>query len=347
MKNSTLVMLAALSPTVLVAAHANQATQVSVQTAQFQPIYQTKTYSTGLIASERVQIIALTTGFLENKRVRNGQTVKEGDLLVELEDIDYAIEHKKAVANVSLAKATLKEKKAAYERAVKVRKGGDLSESTFDSMEAAYETAKAQYELAIATEQRAKVELERTKIRATTSGKITALYVDEGQVISRGDEVSYIVNDALIDAVVEIPSSDSFINSIDNLSADLVVNNQPYADNGKLFAVDGAIDPRKGTLRVRYRFENKGDLLDGQFAKVVLSNVSERGNIVVPQASVLTDRQGRFVYVVVDGKIEAKRVTTHGTHELNEIVEGLSVGDQVITSATMKLYPGLEVQIKG
>ncbi|ABV35983.1 Membrane-fusion protein-like protein [Shewanella sediminis HAW-EB3] len=354
MKNHTLVALVALSPTLALCTHASEldvtqvpATQVSIASAKYQPVFQTKTYSTALTASERVQIIALTTGALEKKLVRNGQAVQEGDILIELEDIDYVVNHKEAMANVLLAKANLKESKSAYERAIKVRKHGDLAESTFDKMEAAFEAAKAQLELAKAYEQRAQIELDRTKIRASTNGKITALYVDEGQVLSRGEPISYIVNDTMIDAIVELPSNDSFIQSIDNLTAELIVNNNSYAQNGRLFAIDGAIDPSKGTLKVRYRFDNRGDLLDGQFAKVVLSNNSKKGNIAVPQTSVLTDRSGKFVYLVVDNKIHLQRVTSLGTHGLSEILDGLNEGDQVITSATMKLYPGLDVEIKG
>ncbi|WP_394146825.1 efflux RND transporter periplasmic adaptor subunit [Shewanella atlantica] len=354
MKKHTLVALVALSPALFCNAQASEpdltqlpVTQVNITSTKYEPIFQTKTYSTALTASERVQIIALTTGHLEKKLVRNGQTVVEGDILIELEEIDYLVNHKEAMANVSLAKANLKEAKSAYERGLKVREHGDLAESTFDKMEATFEAAKAQLELAKANEQRAQLDLDRTKVRAKTSGKITSLYVDEGQVISRGESISYIVNDAMIDAIVELPSNDHFIQNIDNLTAELVVNNQSYAQNGQLFAVDGAIDPSKGTLKVRYRFDNKGDLLDGQFAKVVLSNIVDRGNIVVPQSAVLSDRSGKFVYLVVDNKLHLQRVTSLGTHGMNEILHGLNEGEQVVISATMKLYPGMDVEVKG
>ncbi|GIU37347.1 efflux RND transporter periplasmic adaptor subunit [Shewanella schlegeliana] len=322
-------------------------TQVSVTPAQYSPIFQTKTYSTALIASERVQVIALTTGYLEKKFVRNGQTVTEGDVIVKLEDIDYTINHQEAMANLALASAQLKEAKSAYERGIKVRKHGDIAESTFDKMEAAYESAKAQQSLAKAYEKRALVELERTQIRSTTNGKITSLYVDEGQALNRGEPISYIVNDAHIDAVIELPSNDPFIQNIHNLTAKLIVNNQAYSTDGELYAIDGAIDPKKGSLKISYRFDNNGELLDGQYAKVVLSNTTPKGNIAIPQASVLTDREGKFVYLVVDNKVVIKRVNSLGTNELHELIEGVNQGDSVITSPTIKLYPGLDVSIKG
>ncbi|MGF1690316.1 efflux RND transporter periplasmic adaptor subunit [Photobacterium kagoshimensis] len=335
------LLLFALSPFAVSAS-----TAVTVIEVQYQPVYQAKTYSTALTAAKRIQVIAQTSGAIIKKHIRNGQSVKKGDILIELEARDYTLNHEEAKANVVLANAMLSEAKSAFDRSVTVHKRGGMSDSAFDQITAKFRAAQAQLTLAEVAEQRAQIEVNRTKIRAKEDGKVTELYLDEGQLIDDGDAICVLVNDEQIDAIVEIPSNDDFIDNIKQLNAELIVDNESYSTEGRLFAVDGAIDPTKGSLRVRYRFNNHMDLLDGQYARVTLANHNGNGNIVVPQASVLTDRQGKFVYVVEDNKVALKRVQSLGTHKNTEILLGLDEHDKVITSGTMKLYSGLDVKIE-
>ncbi|USD67658.1 efflux RND transporter periplasmic adaptor subunit [Vibrio sp. SCSIO 43136] len=322
------------------------ATEVSVIKADYQPIFQTKTYSTSLIASQRIAVISQTSGEIVKKMVRNGQRVEIGDVLIQLDDRDYQLNHMEAEANLDLAKANYNEAKNERERAAKLVKSGGMSTSKFEQVDSLYKKALAGMELAKVAEQRAALDVERTKIRAKTSGKVINLFVDQGQHVSAGTSVCDIINDDNIDALVEIPSNDSFIQNIEGLSAELTVDTAGYQQAGKLFAIDGAIDPTKSTLKVRYRFDNQGQLLDGQFGKVTLSDADGDGNILVPQKAVLTDRQGKFVYIAKDGVLEQQRIQSLGKHKSYELVNGLQVNDMVVVSGTIKLYPGLEVEPK-
>ncbi|SON52382.1 efflux RND transporter periplasmic adaptor subunit [Vibrio tapetis] len=322
------------------------ATEVSVINAQYQPVFQSKTYSTSLIASQHIAVISQTSGAITHKMVRNGQHVQKGEVLIKLDDRDYQLNLQEALANLDLAKA-------AYNQADNDRKGaetlikkGGMSQSKHDSVLTIFHQAKATMKLAKVHAERAALALERTNIRAKSTGKVIDLYLDQGQHVQAGSPVCDIINDNNIDAIVELPSNDHFITHIEDLSAELAVASAHYQESGKLFAIDGAIDPTKSTLRVRYRFENSGALLDGQFGKVTLKNINGHGNIVIPQSAVLTDRQGRYVLTVEEGVVAQKRVQSIGQHKKDELVRGLEVNDQVIISGTMKLYPGLEVDVK-
>jgi|GEM_PF-2825808 len=322
------------------------ATEVSVIEAHYQPVFQSKTYSTSLIAAQHIAVISQTSGAIVQKLVRNGQHVEKGDILIKLDQRDYQLNLEEALANLDLAKAAYNQADNDRQNAEKLIKKGGMSQSKHDSTLTTYHKAKASMKLAKVHAERAQVALDRTNIRAKSNGKVIDLYLDQGQHVTAGTPVCDIINDTNIDAIVELPSNDQFITHIKTLSSELTVDSANYRQAGKLFAVDGAIDPTKSTLRVRYRFENSGALLDGQFGKVTLKNVNGKGNIAVPQSSVLTNRQGKYVLVANNGVVEQKRVQSIGKHKKDELIHGLDVNDKVIISGTMKLYPGLEVDAK-
>ncbi|MCW7553117.1 efflux RND transporter periplasmic adaptor subunit [Endozoicomonas gorgoniicola] len=343
MSKARMVALLCALPACALPAVSAATTDVSVIKAEYRPVFQQKTYSTSLTAAQRITLISQTSGAIVEKMVRNGQNVSIGDVIVQLDDSDYQLNHRESEANLKLAEANYREAQNELKRASKLHKSGGMSQSRFEQVETQFIKATASKELAEVNEQRAALALERTRIRAKAAGKVINLYLDEGQHVTEGSHVCDIINDDKIDAIVELPSNDRFLQAVNTLSAHLSVDSANYSQSGQLFAIDGAIDPTKSTLRVRYRFNNEGQLLDGHFGKVTLSNNNGEGNITVPQSSVLSDRQGQYVYVANNGILEQKRVQSLGKYETSELVNGLQKDDLVVVSGTIKLYPSQEV----
>ena len=119
-----------------------------------------------------------------------------------------------------------------------------------------------------------------------------------------------------------------------------------YGPVGKLDFVDVTVDCATDTVQVRAVFPNpSGALIDGQLWEVNLEAGKPEEQVVVPQAALLTDQQGVYVFVVEDGKVAIRRIRTGGAAGEDVIVtEGLSGGEPVIVQGLEALRPGMAVR---
>ncbi len=116
---------------------------------------------------------------------------------------------------------------------------------------------------------------------------------------------------------------------------------------GRIDFVDNRVDPTTGTIAVRALFENPdGLLLPGQYVRLVANQAAEEKLPLTPQASVLEDRDGRYVLVVnMQNQVEQRRITTGvAVGNLWAVETGLSAGDQVIVQGLQKVKPGQTVK---
>ena len=119
-----------------------------------------------------------------------------------------------------------------------------------------------------------------------------------------------------------------------------------YEPVGKIDFVDVTVDKATDTVQVRAVFPNpSGELIDGQLVTVNLEAGTPQEQVVVPQAALITDQQGIYVFVVEDGKVAIRRIKTGGANGQGVIVaEGLSGGEQVVVEGIQSLRPGMPVK---
>lgn len=307
-------------------------------------------------AVDSVTLKARVAGFLKDRLFEEGDTVKKGQLLFTLERAPFEAEVAQASADLAKAKADAKNAKLNLERALELRKTGNISQSSVDSNEAADSVAKAQVLQAQATLNLAKINLGYTSIKAPFSGKIGLAAYSSGEYLPVNTTLAQIVTIDPMNVIFSISEKEmltlqeaGILNSTDHLSISLkMADGSIYRYGGEINFTDVTVSDNTDTLTLRAGFPNPAQqLISGQFVTVILEYESPVEKIVIPQASLMSSPTGKYVYTVdAQNKVVNRPVTT-GTEQGKDIVilDGLEEGEQVIVEGLQKVRPGQEVVV--
>lgn len=303
-------------------------------------------------------------GVVKKRSITPGALVKKGDLLVELDDADYQVRIAEVEAAIAQAKAGAAEADANFERAKKLKPKGYISLKDFDAAKARSISGQAQIKQADAKLQRAKLDLEHTRIYAPFSGKISAANYAVGDYVAptsprplyelvKLDPVYAIasVNMKLYENFVlkraklkeqgkEIPPLELSIR---------LSNGQEYAHKGNFENWDNIATGSSGTIAGRALFPNpEGLLLPGHSVTLVGRVITAVEAIMVPQKAVSQDQQGHYVLKVDTDNVVQRRNVELGIREGADwtVMSGLDAGDRVIVEGLQKVRPGMKVEVK-
>ncbi len=328
------------------------------------------TYTGTVEASETVELRARVQGFLEKVNFRPGQRVKEGDLLFVIDKRQFEAERDQADANIRSLKAALQgaENDAKLARELADQKAGPEIDAVIkaakrDSITA--EIARAQAQLV-----EANLNLEYCDITAPIDGRITRNLVDPGNLVGRGEPtlLAHIIQSTPAYVPVDVSESDVLavrrelertgelgthetgqIGPNQWRPCELALADQTeFKVQGRVDYVEPQINTDTGTLRVRTRFENTDEsLLAGYFARVRFPMFSHKA-MLVAEAALLSDQQGRYAVVVgAEDKVEVRRIRIGALDgDMRVIEEGLSPTDRVIVLGVLKARPGSVVTPK-
>jgi membrane fusion protein, multidrug efflux system len=307
-------------------------------------------------ALEKVEVRARVTGFLREVTFVEGQVVKAGDMI-------YEIEREPFVAQVALAQAQLERAEAdAKNASLQAQRGRELvrtntiAQSTQDQRMADADSAAANVSARRAEWTSAKIQLDYTRIVAPIEGRIGRSAVTPGNVVGPNSGIlTTIVRQSpmrVIFPVTQRAILDWRRNAPDqNLNAIRarirLADGSFYDQLGKLNFVDVKTDRATDSVQVQAIFDNpKSILSDGQFVSVVVEAKEAEQALVIPQSAIQADQAGTYVLVVgVDNKVTAKRVTL-GRSEAGGVVAvqaGLTEGEKVITEGAQRARPGATV----
>jgi membrane fusion protein, multidrug efflux system len=330
------------------------AVPVGVVKAELRPIADTLEFVGRVEAINRVEIRARVTGFLDDVLFKEGDPVKEGDPL-------YRIEQGLYQAAVEQAQGALERSKAAkILTELQLQRAQELLDRNAGTV-VARDQARAQDEQArgaIMTDDAnlatAKINLGYTDIRSPIAGKASKTNVTKGNVVgpSSGVLTTIVSQDPMY---VTFPVSQrDFLrarqsgNKVDvaGISARLrFADGSVYDQVGRINFIDVTVDRSTDTVLVRATFPNPASgLTDGQLVRVNLESGTAKEKVVVPQAALIADQQGVYVFVVEDGKAAVKRVKVGGESGTDSIVDsGLNAGDLVIVEGLQGVRPGAPV----
>ena len=332
-----------------------EAVPVGTVTAERKPIARTADFVGRIQAIERVDIQARITGYLEQVLFKEGDLVKEGQPL-------YRIEKDLFKASVEQAKSALEASKAKklltaiqYERSEQLMKTSAGTVTARDQALTADRSAGAQILIDQANLDSAQTNLGYTDIIAPISGKIGRTLVTKGNVVSpQSGTLTTIVSVDPIYVLFPVSQRALMQARKDASAAELAglkvklrfADGSTYDQVGKIDFVDVTVDRATDTVQVRAVFPNpKGELIDGQLVTVNLESGTPQEQVVVPQAALITDQQGIYVFIVEDGKVAIRRIKTGGANGQGVIVaDGLSGGEQVVVEGLQSLRPGMAVR---
>jgi membrane fusion protein (multidrug efflux system) len=342
---------------VITLAHAQQnspnAIAVGTVAAERKAIARSGVFVGRVEAVQRVEIRARVTGYLEDVLFKEGDLIKEGTPL-------YRIEKGLFEAAVTAAEAAVERSKAAkILTELQLRRAQELLDKNSgtvvarDQAVAADEQAKGQLmgdEANLAT---AKINLGYTNIVAPIAGKVGKTNITRGNVVGPGSGVLTVIvsQDPMYVSFPisqrEYLSESKRKTSVDRIKARIRFSDgKTYGEIGEINFVDVSVNRSTDTILVRATFANPvGELIDGQLVQVVLDSGTPEEKIVVPQAALIADQAGTYVFVAEDGKAVIKRLKIGAEVGADVVVDqGLNGGEAIIVQGLQALRPGAPVQ---
>jgi membrane fusion protein, multidrug efflux system len=332
---------------------------VGVRQAEIRGVARTYAFVGRIKAVDIVALRARVEGFLEKVLFREGQDVKTGDLLYQIEKAPYQALVDQAKANVAAAQATAVNAELQYNRMVELVKKQFTPQATVDQDKAAMDSARAQVLQTQAALTQAEINLGYTDIRAPIDGRVGLTTYTQGNLVNASSGVLativsqdpiYVLFPVSVRQLEEIRESRRQENGR-LIKIEILVRlstGKEYARPGVWNYTDPQVDQQTDTLTMRGTLPNPERLLiDGQFVTVEVRERQPQPHLVVPQAALQIDQAGYYVLVVgADNKVEERRVTTGPSEGADSVVaSGLKEGERVIVEGVQKVRPGQAVQV--
>ncbi len=304
-----------------------------------------------------VTIKSRVDGQLQQIHYTEGQLVKEGQLLVEIDPRPYEVQRSLYEATLARDQAILANARVDLGRYQELVKTDAIPSQQLDTQKALV----AQYEAIVKQDQaniaNANLNLEYCRIKAPITGVLGLRLVDLGNMVRAGDNNGMVTIAQLqpISVIFTIPEDNVAqvarkLRSGQRLPVD-AYNRDHSAKlaSGMVMTVENVIDATTGTVRLKARFENENnELFPNQFVNMDVLVDTLKNQIVVPNVAVQNGQQGTFVYVVDDqSKVHLRTVQTGiNNSTLTNILGGLSVGDRVVIDGTDRLVEGATVRVR-
>src|SRR5947207_2029061 len=287
---------------------------------------------------------------------REGQLVKEGDLLAEIDPRPYQAQLAQVEGQMARDQALLANARIDVERYRTLYAQDSIAKQQVDTQEALVR----QYEGTVKFDQgqidNARLQLTYSRITAPIGGRLGLRLVDSGNIVRSGDANGLVVITQLqpITAIFTIPQ-DSLPGVMQRLRSGERLPVEAYdreqkkkLASGTLASVDNQIDPATGTVKLKAQFPNEdGGLFPNQFVNVRMLLDTRRGATLVPNAAVVRGGQGTFVYVIKEDRtVELRKVSVGVTEgDSLSIESGLALGERVVVEGSDRLRDGAKVEI--
>lgn len=339
------------------AASGPRAVSVAVAPVQKQDV---PVYLSGLgsvTAFNTANIKSRVDGQIMKVNFREGQDVREGELLIEIDDRPYRVQVEQMQAQLFRDQAQLRDARLNLERYTTLIPSGSIAQQQVDTQKALVDQLDGTVRNDQAQIDSAKLNITYCHITAPFNGRVGLRQVDPGNIVHAADTNPMLVLTQLRPIAVIFTLPEDVLPrvatqmrrgtlEVDAFSRD----DQTKLASGKLLTIDNTIDPTTGTAKLKAVFDNKDNKLwPNQFVNADLLVETRKDSIVLPTAAILRGPNGTFVYAVnPDKTVVDKPVTVALTQgDTTVVTSGVNLGDTVVTDGQDKLQRGSKIEPRG
>jgi RND family efflux transporter MFP subunit len=313
-----------------------------------------------------VEVRARVSGYLDKLHFKDGQLVKQGDLLFTIDKRPFQNTLDQARATLVQAQSNVAYTEADYTRGQALVRDKTITDQTFEQRAQAFRNAKASVAANEAAVRQAELDLEFTDLRAPIDGRIGDRRVSPGNLVTGGssgnttllativstdpiyfeftfDEGSYLRYERLAKRGQDIASRNASV-----AIALKLIDENDFDHEGHMDFVDNVIDRATGTIRGRAAFANPNAMFTpGMFARVRVPGSPPYEGLLVPDVAIGTEQARRFVVVVDDQDTARIKYVTLGQltrDNLRVIKDGIGPDDRIVVDGLMQARPGTKVR---
>ncbi|MGA9002977.1 MAG: efflux RND transporter periplasmic adaptor subunit [Pseudolabrys sp.] len=339
---------------------------VTVATPVKRTVFDYDEYVGRFTAINLVEVRARVSGYLDKLQFKDGQLVKQGDLLFTIDKRPFQNTLDQARANLVQAQSNVAFTESDYTRGQQLVRDKTITDQTFEQRAQAFRNAKASVAANEAAVRQAELDLEFTELRAPVNGRIGDRRVSPGNLVTGGtggnttllativsidpiyfeftfDEASYLRYERLARTGQDIASRNASV----QVALKLIDEND-FNHEGRMNFVDNVIDRSTGTIRGRAVFANPNEVFTpGMFARVRVPGSPPYEALLVPDAAIGTEQARRFVMIIDAQDIARPKYVTLGqltSDNLRVIKDGIGPDDRVVVSGLMQARPGQKVR---
>ncbi len=337
---------------------ANPGPEVTVVKAHEEPVPLTKELVGRLAATRVAEVRARVAGIILQRVYNEGTDVKSGQVLFKIDPAPLEAEVHAQEATLAKAQADAANAALTAKRYRELATKKLISTQDLDSAQATERTTAAAVRVAQAKLEKARLDLSYATVTAPINGRAGRAMVTEGALVGQGEATQLTTIEQIDPIYVNFSVSVTQMQQIATAGEHMITKSgdgkrmpvavtlpdgSRYEHAGSMDFSDSAADPATGTVSLRAVVPNKENrLLPGMFVNLQLSLGQLEHAFLLPQATLARDTQGAYVMVVdAAGKVEQRRVTSHGMTSTDWIITGdLAEGDQVILEGLQKVKPG-------
>jgi RND family efflux transporter MFP subunit len=318
-------------------------------------------------AIDSVELRARVWGYLDKVNFREGAIVQKGDVLFEIDPRTYRALLTQAEGNLGTVQARLARLDSDLARAKRLVGTAAVSREEYDKVAGDRGEALAATAAAKAAVERAKLDLEYTKVTAPIGGRVSRYVVTVGNLVQAGDQGG----GTLLTTIVSVDPMYAYFDVDEHTALRVrqlvregrsdsprdggfpvslgLASEEGYPHQGTINFVDNQVNPKTGTIRARGVFPNKDQvLLPGLFARVRTPIGRPHKGVLISERALDTDQGQKIVYVLNDkNEVVSRAVQLGALHDgLREITDGLKSGERIIVNGLQQVRPGVKVEAK-
>lgn len=311
-----------------------------------------------VLSDRRVDVVARIDGYLTKSYFKEGDFVKKGQILFEIEPQQWLYELQQAKASVADTRAKLIYAEKQVQRSAVLVKKDYISKANYDEVVSTRDALRGQLAMYNAKVRDAQRKYAYTKVKAPVSGKVGMIDITVGNYVTSSSgpittiysvNPIYVVFSIAAKEYAEIQAADK--NSSENIKRKVdfyLANGEKYPYAGSQDYQDNVVEESAGTIKLRAVFSNPdGVLINGDLGKAIIYSNAKIKMPLVPQTAVMENPQGKYVYKLNEKNLPViSYIKTSGQHGQYWLVtEGLKTGDKILTGGLQKVIPDKPVKI--